>query len=166
MGGIVKEWVCRGHGRFDGPDPVCPKAGCTTVERVFITPVGYMGEKSKNMDSTLRKITNDYGLSDLNNQNGTSAARVHSAAAKKAMNQAEAFNQSFKRKFPNARLTPTQHGPGAWGAMQQGGAPATTAAMGAPAENRLAEIKDSLPRKAVVGLRDPDAGSRAKVMNS
>jgi hypothetical protein len=44
------------------------------VRKIFLKPPGYHSDRTKNIDKTLSDLAGDYGLTDINNQNGTSAA--------------------------------------------------------------------------------------------
>lgn len=167
--GVMKEWICFGHGPFESEEAVCPK-GCTLVERAFRTPVGVVGERSRNIDNTLNMIAGSYGLSDMNNDGGRGAARVVSSATKRGMVDAEAYNGMLRKRFGAKSLVPTRDGVGAWGGVGPGGvyraqgggvveegrgpgAGASTAAIGAPSENRLAEIAPQLEKPRVIATR-------------
>lgn len=69
------DYECLGHGRFEAFEPVCP-SGCagSLVRKVFLKAPGHLSDRSKNIDTTFQNLANDFGLTDMNNQNGTSAA--------------------------------------------------------------------------------------------
>ena len=69
------DYVCAAHGVFEATEAVCPH-GCSLgmVRKVFLKPPGYHSDRTKSIDSTLQGLADDYKLTDINNQNGTSAA--------------------------------------------------------------------------------------------
>lgn len=169
--GVVKEWLCAGHGFFEADEPICPKAGCTTVERAFLTPAGYVGARTRSIDQSFQRIAKDYGLSDMNNRDGK-AARVVDVPQGEARAQQEQYGEMLKRRFGAKSLVQTKNGMGAWGGVGPGGvyragggiveggrgpgAPAATAAIGAPRENVLSEVAPALTKPRVKVTRDPD----------
>lgn len=69
---VLKEFICMAHGAFESSEEKCPH-GCkgTMVSREFRTaPNTFM--VSKNMDSSLRNLSNDYNMNDIKqNTNGS-----------------------------------------------------------------------------------------------
>ena len=75
MSGVVKEYVCLGHAlHFESSEdsPTCPH-GCTCVERVFLSAPSLGSNRTKNIDSTFRRIADKYKLGDMNNRDGKPA---------------------------------------------------------------------------------------------
>jgi len=60
----VKEWKCEAHGFFESDQAVCPH-GCTTISRVFLTPVSIQSDGTKRNDETLKNLASDFGMSDI-----------------------------------------------------------------------------------------------------
>lgn len=168
--GVLREFVCFGHGRFDSDEPVCPH-GCTVVERVFITAPGLTSNRTKSTDRLLEGIAKDYGLSDMNNHGGTTAARVKPVLQGEARRQQETYNEMLGRRFGVKSIVETDNGTGGWGAVGPGGiyrqggeivekgrgpgAPATTHSLGAPDSNAVGEAREALTPKPVIKIRDP-----------
>jgi hypothetical protein len=142
---ILKEYKCPGHGFFESFEPRCPKGGCTTVEQVYLTPVGLRSDKTKFTDKTARQLAMDFGLGDISSRPGE-PARIKSRAVMQAQQQ----QQDFRARF---------------GALPKGGIQQALKQYGAPATNAMAEVKDTLPnfKRAVTYTRDPDRDSAAKV---
>lgn len=72
----IKEWECAAHGPFESDKPECPR-GCSggqTIQRRFYSAPGLTGGRTKNIDRTLESLARDYGLTDMNNHGGTTAA--------------------------------------------------------------------------------------------
>ena len=175
----VKEFMCMAHGRFDSRVAVCPH-GCSTVERIFVTPVGIRSARTANIDSTFQQIAGNYNLSDMNNRGGK-AARVLDGKTQKAMIDAQDYNTMLQKRFGAKSLVGTRDGVGAWGGVNPGGvyrvggtiveqqrgggAPTSTAAIGAPAENVVESVKPALQKPTIIAKRDPDRASRTKVMS-
>lgn len=72
---LLFDYECLAHGRFEGVSAECP-SGCSgsLVRKVFLKAPGHLSDRSKNIDTTFQNLANDFGLTDMNNQNGTSAA--------------------------------------------------------------------------------------------
>lgn len=64
MGHVVKEWKCDAHGFFESAEPVCPH-GCSTVNRVFLTPVNLQSDRTKRSDKTLDQLATDFKMGDI-----------------------------------------------------------------------------------------------------
>ncbi|NBW22734.1 MAG: hypothetical protein EBR82_83795 [Caulobacteraceae bacterium] len=43
---ILNDYKCAMHGFFESDKPICPH-GCDTVQKVFLQPVGTIGDKTK-----------------------------------------------------------------------------------------------------------------------
>ena len=62
---VMKEWKCDEHGYFDATEGICPN-GCTEgINQVFLTPVAYKSDRSKNIDKTTRQLAMDFSMSDI-----------------------------------------------------------------------------------------------------
>ena len=60
---VIKEWKCEEHGYFESDRPECPE-GCTRgISQVFLTPVKYKSDRSKNIDKTTQQLALDYKMS-------------------------------------------------------------------------------------------------------
>lgn len=132
---IIKEWSCAAHGFFDNAEPICPR-GCKGehfIQRAFITPPSIGTARTKNIDKTLVGLANRFGMTDMNNQNGTGAVKRPDP---NAVNRLEEFGQMMKQKFgdPWQAVTPggTQMPDGSIkGGNGGGGAPSHIQGMGA-----------------------------------
>ena len=76
---ILKEYICKAHGAFEGFDPACPH-GCkgTMVEREFRSApaVHYKDgfNQSSNIDKNLNNLAKDYGMTDIKHNSMGSVA--------------------------------------------------------------------------------------------
>jgi len=61
---VLNDYKCEVHGFFESDMPICPH-GCDTVQKVFLQPIGMIGDKTKFNDNTLRGLAADYGMSDI-----------------------------------------------------------------------------------------------------
>jgi hypothetical protein len=61
---ILNDYKCAMHGFFESDKPICPH-GCDTVQKVFLQPVGMIGDKTKFNDTTLKSLAADYGMTDI-----------------------------------------------------------------------------------------------------
>lgn len=104
---VTKEYRCAVHGDFESTraDPLCPE-GCDTVERVFLTPVGFRSERTTNIDNTVRGLAKSHGMTDISNAGGVAAKRQDGAA------------QSREREF--REFLHGRYGDG-WGNVPKGG---------------------------------------------
>lgn len=148
--GIKHEFRCLAHGKvFDAELPICPH-GCTTVEKVFITPRGISTGAGTRIDNTFRTLAGDFNLSDMNTSpsRGNGSARVLTSQQKAALDFQEKTRTRFAPMKKNIGDMLAEH-------RMQG-------------DNVLAEVKPALPSLArqVIGTRDPDKESRTKVMSS
>ncbi len=167
---VVKEFLCPGHGYFDSTEAVCPH-GCTLVERVFLTPVGFQTARTRNVDATLDSIAKEHKLGDINTRRDAHAARKLDPKVRKAQEQQEAMRQHLHKKFAGLNLVNTKAGTGGWGGVNKGGvyetgghirnpergggAPATMSALGAPSENVLEGVRDQLVKPKTIPIADP-----------
>jgi len=133
---IKKEWMCMAHGPFESAKAVCPK-GCTTVERRFFTPQSISTSgRTKNIDRTLEQLAKDYKLTDINNQNGTSAVK---RPQPQAVNQMQQLNDAIQGKYGVGMN-------GGWGALPNQGLQSTVQALGATQPGvDLNSVKQGLP---------------------
>lgn len=104
---VIKEWSCAAHGFFSSFDPVCPKGckGTGFIQRVILTAPGINNARTKNIDKTLTGLAHQFGLTDMNNQNGTGAVKRGDPGANKRM---EEYNDMMRAKFgsPWQSVTP------------------------------------------------------------
>lgn len=103
---VLKDYVCLAHGRFESMTGKCPH-GCSddmVAVRYFKAP-GLTSDRTKNIDRTLQNLASDFGMTDINNQNGTGAAIRPDP---RAVNEREQLQ---------GKLGDTS---GAWGAIPQG----------------------------------------------
>ena len=168
--GVVKEWLCHGHGGFESTEPVCPH-GCTLVERAFRTPVGFQTARTRNVDATLDSIAREHKLGDINTRRDAHSGRVTDPKMRKMQEQQKAVREHLHKKFAGLNLVDTKAGTGGWGGVTKGGtyetggnirnadrgpgAPSTIAASGAPAENVLDSVRDQLVKPKTVAIADP-----------
>lgn len=62
---IIKEWKCEEHGYFESDRPECPDGCLKGISQVFLTPVKYKSDRSKNIDKTSNQLALDYKMSDI-----------------------------------------------------------------------------------------------------
>ncbi len=156
--GVLREFRCYGHGVFESKEeaPLCP-SGCNTVERVFLTPVGFRSESTTNTDRTVRDLASRHGMTDISNRGGRAAKRQSSQQE----NQQRDFQGFLKQRYG-------VEGPG-WGNVPKGGvmnvktqqvqgsgpgAAGAVTNLGGRPDNVLAEVKDALVPKPVLVRRD------------
>jgi len=61
---VKNDYKCDVHGFFESTKPECPH-GCTTVQVVFLQPVGLKSDKTKHNDRTVQQLAMDFGMSDI-----------------------------------------------------------------------------------------------------
>jgi len=63
---VLHDFKCMAHGYFEAWEPRCPK-GCDgeAIVKVFLQAVGTRSDRTKNADSTMRGLAEDYGMSDI-----------------------------------------------------------------------------------------------------
>ena len=72
---VLDDYKCLAHGLFESHDGKCPMGcGGALVSKVFLKAPAYHMGRTSSIDRTLRGLADDYGLTDMNNQNGTSSA--------------------------------------------------------------------------------------------
>jgi len=71
---VLADYECAAHGVFENMTGRCPH-GCSAsfVQRIYLQAPGLTSARTKNIDKTLGNLASDFGLTDMNNQNGTSA---------------------------------------------------------------------------------------------
>lgn len=62
---VIKEWKCEEHGYFESDKPVCSHGCMKGISQVFLTPVKYKSDRSKNIDKTTNQLALDYKMSDI-----------------------------------------------------------------------------------------------------
>lgn len=80
---VIKEWECKAHGYFDGPEQRCPH-GCPDVfvERVFLTPPAIRSASTAVADFTLKGLAQDFGMTDIRGaREGESVAETTPASS-------------------------------------------------------------------------------------
>ena len=150
---VLHDWICLAHGKFESFDGRCPH-GCDEqfVAKTYVQAPGLRSDRTKNIDNTFRQLAADYGLTDMNNQNGTGAVKRPDPYKEKE--QSELIG----------RLGDTSH---LWGQLPsgQGGISQALAANRVAGENALSAILPSLhqPVPQVVGRYDApiDKGAAA-----
>lgn len=167
---VLKEYRCGGHGDFEGYEPRCPK-GCTSVQQVFLTPVGTRSDKTKQADRNLKQIALDFGLSNMASARTGEAARIKT----KQQKEAEALSEKLRHRFAPMGAkggTFMADSKQVVGGSAGGGALAAMAAQGATSTPEVAAARDAFihpvhsvtqfPKQTIV-KRDPDKESIAKV---
>ena len=61
---VVNDYKCDVHGFFESKSPVCPH-GCTTVQLVFLQPVGLKSDRTKRNDNTVKQLAMDFNMTDI-----------------------------------------------------------------------------------------------------
>lgn len=71
---VLHDYSCMAHGVFESMTGKCPH-GCSQsfVNKIFLQAPGLKSARTKNIDKTFQNLANDFKLTDMNNQNGTSA---------------------------------------------------------------------------------------------
>lgn len=104
---IMKEWSCAAHGFFDSEVAICPHgcSGAGFIERVIRTAPAFNSARTANIDKTLVGLAHQFGMTDMNNQNGTGAVKRGDPGANKRL---EEFNDMVKARFgsPWQSVTP------------------------------------------------------------
>ena len=92
---ILHDWVCLAHGNFESELGVCPY-GCgeKMVRKIFLKAPAYHAGRTANIDRTLQGLADDHGLTDMNNQNGTSSVFRHDPGMDR---QANAMQEAMMR---------------------------------------------------------------------
>ncbi len=152
---VNKEFRCAVHGAFESSSesPECP-AGCSVVERVFLTPPGFRSSRTANIDKTVETLAARHGMTNISNRGGQAAKRMGSTQRQ----QQEEFNALIRERYGDG-----------WGAVPKGGtldvstgkitgsgpgAAGAIAQYGARPDNVLAEVKDALVPKPVIYKKD------------
>jgi hypothetical protein len=126
---ITREWRCAAHGEFENASGRCPR-GCSKrfVVQEFRTAPAIKSGLTKHRDGTVQSLADSYGMSDIaNGKDGESVMQT-------------------LRKRPNFAPTWGQvdHAKPGWSSRGESAKTVSPAAYGAPAENRLAEVKPIL----------------------
>ena len=172
MSGVIKEWRCLAHGHFEAVEPaVCPKGGCTTVERIFLTAPSIKNDNTKRADANLRQIALDFGLSDMRSAREGETTRIKT----KQQREAEALQEKLRHRFavmPGKGGTYNVETKQVVGGSSAGGALAALATHGAPPSDVMAQAKETFIKpvhqvtdfqKRMIVKRDPDKDSVTKV---
>ena len=143
---VLADWECLAHGRFESFEQKCPHGcGQSIVSKIFINAPGIHSDRTKNIDKTFRNLADDFGLTNMNNQNGQSAA-VRPDPAKMAA-----------REQLMGKLGDTSN---AWGNVPSGqtGVTQAIAAARVSADNALQPLLPSLtaPKPLVVAKHDAE----------
>ncbi len=168
---VIKEFRCAAHGYFESgvEKPSCPKGGCTTVTRVFLTAPSIKGDSTKQADANLRQIALDFGLSDMRSARTGETARIKT----KEQREAEDLQQKLRHRFAPLAVkggtfnTETKQitgsGLGALGAIAQHGAKPTDVVTQAK-ETFIRPVHSVTDfQHATIVKRDPDKDSVARV---
>jgi hypothetical protein len=142
---VVNDYKCLAHGLFESRSGKCPHGcGKAMVEIVFLKAPGMVTGRTHNIDRTLQGLADDHGLSDMNNQGGTSSVFRHDPKMDKQQSQMQQqmlSGQTFS------------------GAMAKDGVATTLAAGGYQADNALSNdvVKSMIqpPRPIVHGSYNP-----------
>ena len=141
---VLHDYSCKAHGVFESMTGICPHGcGKSMVEITYLQPAGLTSFRTKNIDKTLGNLAADYGLTDLNNQNGTSAVvRPNSKAVRQ--------QQELMGKLGDTS--------NAWGAVPKGNTGINQALQASRAmpDNALQTVLPSLqqPKPLVVARHD------------
>ena len=129
---VLHDWKCLAHGVFEGYDGKCPH-GCSQkmVTKIFLKAPAFNSPETKRMDGTLRMLANDFGLTDMNNQNGTSACVKEDWKAVKAR---EEMQKAYASGITQA--VPLTGGENAIGG--------TMSSMGLKGDNAISEVRSML----------------------
>lgn len=141
---ILKEYRCAAHGEFEAHTPECPH-GCSPrfVKQEIRTPPAFKSNGTRRVDTELDNLAQSYGLSDI--ANGADGESVMQTLRKKPE-----FTPSWGQ---------VRHEPPGWseGKMKTATTTFDPATVGAPKENRIAEVADVLvPPKPRVAHRHRD----------
>lgn len=153
---INKEWRCAGHGNFesDQEKPLCPFAGCDTVDRVFLTPVGLGSARTKNIDNTFSSLAKTYGMTDIDNRGGRAAKRQPPSQAQKQQELSRIIRERYGNGWGEVPKGGTYHtdtktveggGAGAMGAL---------AKYGAMPANTVEQVREAFVPKPVIYRHD------------
>lgn len=113
---IIKEWKCldcETYFESSDDDPQCPQCSKIEPERVFLTPPAVRDAKTTSTDRELKRLAQDFGLSDMNNKHGeavkkggtgqfTNDSRVMQAVAGLPPGAQDQFSP-LQSKFSNPR---------------------------------------------------------------
>lgn len=95
--GVIKEWICGGHGPFESDEPICPH-GCTAVRQEFRTPPGIKSNRTKFTDASFEAVAREFNLSNLANHKGSVMRSVRPVE-----NKAQAHWESFNGPAPTLK---------------------------------------------------------------
>jgi hypothetical protein len=153
----LHDYRCLAHGVFESFDGKCP-SGCdaSLVEKVFLKPAGFHTARTVNIDKTLDQLALDFNMTDMNNQNGTSAAaRPDPKKIKERQEQLDRMTHENNQLM--GKLGDTAQ---AWGQIPGGNSGVNQALAQARAvgDNALAPILPSLtaPKPKVVARHDAE----------
>jgi hypothetical protein len=147
----LHDYRCLAHGVFESFDGKCP-SGCddSLVQKVFLKPAGFHSARTVNIDKTLDQLALDFNMTDMNNQNGTSAAaRPDPKKIKERQEQLD--RMTYESNQLMGKLGDTTQ---AWGQIPNGntGVQQAMAQVKAVGDNALAPLLPSLtgPKANVV----------------
>ena len=148
---ILHDYNCLAHGIFEGSAPICPH-GCgeSMVSIVHLKAPAIGTARTKGIDSTLRNLANQFGLTDMDNRGGQPVKRPDAMAAKRA----EEYQAWVKNKFGDLwqSVAPggVMHADGSIkGGEGGGGAAQTIAGMGAQPGSAI--VRDEIGHVSVIG---------------
>jgi hypothetical protein len=126
---IVKEWACAAHGPFENASGRCP-SGCSprfVVQEIRSAPAIRSGATDRT-DATVQSLADSYGMSDI--ANGGDGESVMTTLRKKP---------SFSPTWGHV-----DHAAPGWSQRGETAKTVSPGTYGAPAENRIAEVKPLL----------------------
>jgi len=142
---IIKEWICFVHGPFESASSACPH-GCNTTEQRFFTPPNIRTTgRTANIDKTM------YGLMQQHNMTDVRSCREGEAAKRpdqKKVEEVNNFTNEFSKRFGSSN---------GWGALDSRNINNSLRAIGAPSDNIISKVKDSLKplSEMTIPIRDP-----------
>lgn len=156
---VLADYSCAAHGNFESRTGHCPYGcGDSVVQKVFLKAAVFKSNRTVNIDRNLQALADDFKLTDLNNQNGTSAViRPDSkkvAARDRLLGKLGDTTDSWKQVTPGGTYK-VGSGPVPVEGRAGAGAEASIRSYGSPG-NALQDVQPVLtpPRPLVVGRHD------------
>ncbi len=128
--GVLHDFRCYGHGVFESSEeaPLCPFAGCNTVEKVFLQPAAFRSNRTTRIDQRVEGLAKTHGLTDISNRGGRAAIRAKPVDP---------------RQVEYSKMIRDRYGDKPWGALPKGGAAAAVAQFHGQPDNALAQVKEA-----------------------